>query len=273
MQTTISQQPVRLQSIADTIEIASGVHMPRLGLGTSHALGNEAARAILKAFEIGYRLIDTSANYMNEEYVGRAIAESGLRREEIFVTTKLEGPDQGGLDRVVPALDESLGRLGLDYVDLYLIHWPDPELTNETWRSMEELQRRGLARAVGVSNFEIGDLDQLRETATMLPAVNQVRYNPIQNPRRLHEYCSALGIVMEAWAPVIKGHADSVPTLSRIAAAHVKTAEQISLRWLLQKGVIAIPKSVHESRLRENAELYDFELSAEEMAAIEAVAG
>lgn len=268
--TAITQQPARLQSVADRVEVAPGVMMPRLGLGTSHALGMEAARAIFAAFRIGYRLVDTSANYLNEEYVGRAIAESDLAREDLFITTKLEGPDQGRRTPI-PALEASLHRLGLEYVDLYLIHWPNPELTNETWSAMEEIQRRGLSRAIGVSNFEISDLEQLQQTAEMMPAVNQVRYNPIEYPRELHEYCARLGITMEAWAPIIRGQAGLVRTLADIARKHGKTAEQVSLRWLLQKGVIAIPKSVHESRLRENADLYDFELSAEEMSAIDSI--
>lgn len=261
---------VRLESIGDRIEIAPGVTMPRLGLGTSQALGNTAVRAILTALELGYRLIDTSANYDNEEAVGRAIATSGLSRDELFVTTKLEGADQGR-NKPRAALAASLRRLGLEYVDLYLIHWPSPHLTNDTWYAMEELLRSGLTRAIGVSNFEIDDLEQLFSTATTPPAVNQFKLNPAEQRRELVAYCQSRAIVVEAWAPVMRGRAGTLPVLARIARTHGKTAEQVSLRWLLQIGAVVIPKSVHASRLRENADIYDFVLSDEEMREIDSI--
>lgn len=261
---------VRLESIADRVEVAPGVMMPRLGLGTSRAYGVELERSIGNAFALGYRLIDTSANYDNEEAVGRAIASSGVPREELFITTKLEGRDQGRYSPL-SALRSSLRRLELEYVDLYLIHWPMPEVTNATWQAMEELHGSGLARAIGVSNFEISDLEQLLATAEVPPAVNQFKLNPAEQRRELHEYCVQRGIAVEAWAPVLRGHADEVPLLDRIGRAHGKSAAQVSLRWLLQKDTIAIPKTVHASRLRENADIYDFELTAEEMSAIDAL--
>ena len=268
--TALGAEPITLSSIADTVEVAPGVMMPRLGLGTWRAYGDEAATAVLDAFELGYRSLDTSANYRNEWHVGEAIARSGLRRSDVFVTTKLEEWDQG-LRSTPDGLEGSLLRLGLDHVDLYLIHWPEPELTNETWRAMEQLQRDGLTRAIGVSNFEISDLEQLAKTATIPPAVNQIRFNPLIQRRELVRYCAETGIVVEAWEPLMRGSADSVPVLAEIGRRHGKTAAQISLRWILQKGVIAIPKTVHRERLRENADLYDFELSAEEMQAIDAL--
>lgn len=261
-----------LVSVADRVAIAPGVEMPRLGLGTSRAHGQAAVDAMLTAFALGYRLIDTSANYGNEEQVGLAIAESEVPREEIFLTTKLEGPNQGGLDRVRPALEGSLLRLHLDFIDLYLIHWPQPSRTAETWQSLEVLQREGLCRSIGVSNFEIRDLEQLLAVATIPPAVNQIKLNPAAQRPQLQEYCERLGIVLEAWEPVLRGEAGSVPLLRELGQRYGKSAEQISLRWLLQKGFIAIPKTVHESRLRENADLYDFGLAEADMAAIAALA-
>lgn len=260
--------PLRIESIRDTVEVAPGVHMPRLGLGTSRAYGSDVIRAIAMAFDLGYRLIDTSANYENETEVGRAIAASAVPREEIFVTTKLEGPDQGPV-RPLPALQTSLRRLQLEYVDLYLIHWPEPRLTNDSWRALEQLLRAGLTRSIGVSNFEVSDLEQLFTTATIRPAVNQIKLNPLEQRRALAGYCRERGITVEAWAPVLRGHAEQVPPLVRIGRDHGKSAAQVSLRWLLQKGMIAIPKSVHESRLRENAEVYDFSLGEDEMALID----
>lgn len=261
---------VRIESIADRVEIAPGVSMPRLGLGTSRAVGEEAVRAIMAAFELGYRLVDTSANYDNEQDVGAAIAASAVPREDLFITTKLEGSDQV-MRTVRSGLEGSLRRLGLDYVDLYLIHWPIPELTNETWAAMEELQRAGLVRALGVSNFERRDLEQLFATATIRPAVNQVKLNPAEQREDLYDYCVAAGITVEAWAPVMRGRTHHLRVLERIGHAHGKTSAQVSLRWLLQKGIVAIPKSVHRARLEENADLYDFELSDEEMTSIEAI--
>lgn len=258
----------RLDSIHDRVEIAPGVQMPRLGLGTSRAYGTSLIRAIAVAFDLGYRLVDTSANYDNETEVGRAIADSGVPREEVFVTTKLEGEDQGRRGPM-PALHASLRRLGLDYVDLYLIHWPEPRLTNDTWYAMEELLRAGLTRSIGVSNFEVSDLEQLYTTAGVAPAVNQIKLNPADQRRALAEYCREQGIIVEAWAPVLRGHADEVSELNRIGRQHGKTAAQVALRWLLQHGMVAIPKSVHERRIRENAEVFDFELSDDEMRLID----
>lgn len=257
-----------LTSIADRVLVAPGVMMPRLGLGTSRAHGQSAVDAMLAAFDLGYRLLDTSANYGNEEEVGRAIAASGVPREEIFLTTKLEGPNQGGLDRVRPALEGSLRRLRLEYVDLYLIHWPEPSRTVPTWESLEVLNREGLCRSIGVSNFEISDLEQLLGSASVAPAVNQVKLNPIAQRSQLEAYCQRLGITLEAWEPVLRGAAGSVPVLRELGQRYAKSPEQVSLRWLLQKGFIAIPKTEHVERLRENADLFDFELSDDDMAAI-----
>jgi diketogulonate reductase-like aldo/keto reductase len=267
----LAVEPAQLISIADRVEIAPDVWMPRLGLGTSRASGRPLVSALLDAFDLGYRLVDTSANYENEEMVGAAIASTRVPRDELFITTKLEGPEQGR-HRPRPALEASLRGLGLDYVDLYLIHWPQPSLTNDTWHAMEELLHAGLTRAIGVSNFEIDDLEQLRTTMRVPPAVNQFKFNPLEQRRGLRRYCGEHGIVVEAWAPVLRGRANEVDELAELARTHGKTAVQVALRWLLQHGAVAIPKTVHEARLRENAELYDFVLTDEEMRRIDALA-
>ncbi|MHB8762148.1 MAG: aldo/keto reductase [Coriobacteriia bacterium] len=268
MPRTSFTESVELHSIADRVEVAPGVAMPRLGLGTSLAVGDSAVRAMLAAFDVGYRLVDTSANYGNEEEVGRAVAVSGLPREELFITTKLEKTDQG-LSHPRPALESSLRRLALDHVDLYLIHWPKPAFTNQTWQAMEALLHAGLTRSIGVSNFEVSDLEQLLTTVVVTPAVNQIKLNPAEQRRELHAYCAQRGIAVEAWAPVMRGHVGELPVLARVGAEHGKTPAQVALRWLLQKGAIAIPKSVHESRVRENADIYDFRLGPEDMRAID----
>ena len=268
--TDAQPQVVELSSIADRVEIAPGVMMPRLGLGTWKAHFGALESAVVRALELGYRLVDTSAVYFNEREVGRAIARSSVPRDELFVTTKLDAPTFG-IGSALGELKRSLRRLGLEYVDLYLVHWPRPGLIDRTWKAMEELQRAGLTRSIGVSNYGVRDLEQLSHTATIPAAVNQVRLNPLVQRRDLQTYCRDHGIVLEAWAPVIQGSAARVPELARIGQRHSKTADQVSLRWILQKGIIAIPKTVHEEWLRENADLYDFVLSAEEMAEIDAL--
>jgi diketogulonate reductase-like aldo/keto reductase len=265
-------EKIELHSIADRLEVAPGVMMPRFGLGTWRAHGDELVDVVLAALGLGYRLFDTSANYYNEEEVGLAISRSGVPRGEIFLTTKLESIDQG-YRSTRPALEASLRRLGMDYVDLYLIHWPDPSKTEETWRALEELQREGLTRSIGISNFGRRDMEQVLHVATVPPAVNQIELNPLEQRRTIHEYCRDHGITVEAWAPVIKGYASRIPELVAIGERHGKTGAQISLRWILQKGMVAIPKTVHEQRLRENADIFDFELSAEEMRAIDNLEG
>ncbi len=260
----------RPQSIADRVEIAPGVRMPVLGLGTWKARSGAVESAVFGALELGYRLVDTSPIYLNEREIGRAIARSGVPRDELFVTTKLDGPAMG-LGSARGGLARSLRRLGLDYVDLFLVHWPRSSRIHKTWAEMEALQRSSLTRAIGVSNYDVRHLEQLATTATIPPAVNQVKLNPLTQRRELQAYCRERGITLEAWAPVLKGAACTVPLLVEIGARHSKTADQVSLRWILQKGIVAIPKTVHEAWLRENADVFDFELTAEEMSEVDAL--
>lgn len=260
-----------IRSLSDHVRLNNGTAIPRLGFGTYKATaGTEVEDALRTALDLGYRGIDTAALYNNEESIGRVIRESGIPREELFVTTKVWNSDQGH-DRTMRAFDESLRKLGLDYVDLYLIHWPIPRLMRETWEAMEEIARSGRSKAIGVCNFLVHHLEELSGIAEIPPAVDQVEHHPYLAQPDLRDYCHENDIVMQAWAPVMRGRVNLVPTLVEIAARHDKTPAQVSLRWILQHGVVTIPKSVHENRIRENADVFDFTLSAEEMAAIDAL--
>ena len=253
-------------SLADRVEIAPGVLMPRLGLGTyKSAPGVEASDSVRDALELGYRGIDTAALYANEADIGRAVAESGIPRDEVFIATKVWNTDQG-YETTLAAFDASLD---MDYVDLYLMHWPQPTTIPETWRAMEEIHASGRARAIGVCNFLPAHLDELLGYAKVPPAVDQVEHNPLLQQPELREYCASHGITMQAWAPVIRGRAFDVPELIEIGARHGKSPAQISIRWILQHGVTTIPKSVHRERIAGNADVFDFELSAEEMSLID----
>lgn len=259
-----------LGSVADRVEVADGVMMPRLGLGTSQAYPGKVETEIRVGLELGYRLIDTASMYGNEREIGAAVAASGLPRHEVFLATKVWNTDQG-FQTTLRSFDASRRRLGVDYVDLYLIHWPQPGTTAETWRAMEELVRRGDVRAIGVCNFMKVHLEELARTAIMAPAVNQFELHPWMQRPQLQQYCLEHGITIQAWAPVMRGRASRVPELASIGGRYGKTGAQVSIRWLLQKGFTTIPKSTHEDHLRENADVFDFELSDEDMRAIEAL--
>ena len=260
-----------LSSVADTVEVAPGVHMPRLGLGTYKAAeGADAEREVSYGLSIGYRLIDTAAIYGNERSIGRVVRESGLSRDELFITTKLWNSDQGHRPALA-AFTRSLDRLGLDYVDLYLVHWPWPAKMRDTWAAMEEILASGRARAIGVCNHHPQHLDELAETATVMPAVNQCEFHPRLQQPALQAACRHRGITLQAWAPIMRGRVNLIPELVQIAGRHGKTPAQISIRWMLQKDIATIPKSVHEHRIAENCDVYDFALSLEEMAVIDAL--
>ena len=258
-------------SLDTTVLLHGDVAIPQLGFGVFKVdEGNEVEAAIAEAFDVGYRHIDTATIYRNEEGVGRAIAASGIPRSQLFITTKLWNSDQG-YESALAAIDANLTRLGLGYVDLYLVHWPKPEHTQETWRAMEEIQASGKARAIGVSNFLPDHLDQLLEHATVPPSINQIEFHPHLQSPDLVDYCLGHDIVIEAWSPLKAGHIIDDDELAAIAVAHGVTVAQVVLRWVLQRGIVAIPKSVTPSRIASNADLYGFELSDSEVARINAM--
>jgi 2,5-diketo-D-gluconate reductase A len=253
-----------------TISLSDGVEIPQLGFGVFLVPPEETREAVEEALAVGYRHIDTAAAYRNEEGVGAAIRESGLPREEVFVTTKLWNSQQGH-DSALRAIDKSLTRLGMDQVDLYLIHWPVPSQDRyvETWRAFERIKQEGRARAIGVSNFRIEDLERLDAETGTRPAINQVELHPRLQQAALRAYHAEHGIATEAWSPLAQGEALSDETIGAIAAHHGKTPAQVILRWHLQLGNVVIPKSVTPARIRENFALFDFELSRDEIASIE----
>jgi methylglyoxal/glyoxal reductase len=267
----ISVVSPELHSLADTVEIAPGVAINRLGLGTYRAdEGPDVQREIRYGLSIGYRTIDTASLYGNEQSVGETVRESGIPREEVFVATKLWNTDQG-YDSALSAFDRSLERLGFDHVDLYLVHWPIAEKMRDTWRAMEDILASGRTRAIGVCNFLVHHLDELSAFANVPPTLDQIEHHPRLQQPELVEYCREHGIAVQAWAPIMRGRVSLVPELVHIAQSHDKTPAQVTLRWILQRGVITIPKSIHERRVAENADVYDFALSESEMAMIESL--
>jgi len=257
-----------LTGITDTVQLANGVKMPRLGLGTyKSAEGGDVERAVLAALELGYRGIDTASLYGNEAGIGKAIAESSIPRAGVFLTSKVWNDEQGYAS-TVEAFERSLDRLGTDYLDLYLVHWPRKE-TLDTWRAMEKLYSEGLVRAIGVCNHLEHHLESLIASAETAPMVNQYEFHPWLQQPSLRRYCQERGIVVQAWAPIMKGRVGEVPELVAIGERHGKSPAQVAIRWLLQHDVVTIPKSVHPERIAENAEVFDFQLDTTEMAAID----
>ncbi|KPV44275.1 aldo/keto reductase [Alicyclobacillus ferrooxydans] len=260
------------EHVGASVELNNGVKMPWLGLGVWQGKprdGDDVVAAIRHALTIGYQCIDTAAGYENEPGVGKAIRESGLNRENVFITTKLRNSDQG-YETTLAAFEESRKKLGVDYIDLYLIHWPNLDKLKETWRAFEKLYKEGLVRAIGVSNFQIRHLEPLFQTANIIPAVNQVEYHPLLTQRTLHDFCMAHNIQLEAWSPLMKGNL-SADTIAELAEKYGKTPAQIVLRWDLQNRVVTIPKSVRTARIEENADIFDFQLTDEDMAKVSAL--
>ena len=250
------------------IALRGGVEIPQLGFGVFQVPPEDTADVTSRALEAGYRHIDTAAAYRNEAGVGQAIRASGLSRDEVFVTTKLFNDQH---DNAPAALRRSLDELGLDFVDLYLIHWPVPSrgLYAQAWQALIDLQAEGLTRAIGVSNFQPAHLDRIVEETGVVPAVNQVELHPrLQQPelRRVHD---ERGVVTEAWSPLAKGGVLDDPTVRELADKHDRTPAQVVLRWHLQLGNVVIPKSVTQSRIEENLDVFGFELDQDDMAAIE----
>ena len=257
-----------------TLQLLDGNRIPQVGYGVFKVPADDTRRAVLEAFELGYRHIDTAAIYGNEEGVGAAIAESGIPRDELFITTKLWNDRHDG-DEPRAALGESLGKLGLDAVDLYLVHWPTPARDNyvHAWERLIDLREQGLTRSIGVSNFLVPHLERIIAETGVAPVVDQIELHPAYQQREVVEWASARGIRIEAWGPLGQGKYDlfSAPAVAGAAAAHGKTPAQVVLRWHLDKGNIVFPKSVRRERLAENIDIVDFALTDDEIAAIDAV--
>lgn len=260
-----------MNRLQDCAVLHNGVQMPWVGLGVYKVKeGEEVKNAVRTALEIGYRHIDTAAFYENEEGVGQAIRESGIPREQVFVTTKVWNTDQG-YETTLKAFDTSLKKLGFDYVDLYLVHWPVKGKYKETYKALEKLYKDGYVRAIGVSNFQIHHLQDVLADCEIKPMVNQVEYHPRLTQKELHAFCRENGIQLEAWSPLMRGEILNEPTIVEIGKKYGKTPAQVVLRWDLQNGVVTIPKSVTPTRIKENADLFDFSLTDEEMKQIDAL--
>ncbi len=255
-------------SLDSSVTLLGGIKMPVLGLGTAGASGRVGVAAVLEALNSGYRLIDTASRYGNEREVGLAVRKSNVPREDVFITTKVAGSEQGYAS-TLKACEGSLRRLGLDHIDLYLIHWPGSRKRLETWRAMEKLLEVGKARAIGVSNFMNHHVEELRAASPGLPVVNQIELSPFLQQRDVVAYCRGMGILVEAYSPLTRGRRLDNPTVERIATQHQRTPAQVLLRWSLQHGFVAIPKSVRSRRIRENANVFDFTLGQEDMGALD----
>lgn len=257
-----------MNSITDTFKIYNGAEIPCMGLGTWQSKDDTATAAVLSALALGYRLIDTAAAYGNEKGVGAGIRQSGLKREEIFVTSKLRNADHG-YKATLDAFDLTMEKLGLEYLDLYLIHWPNPvqfrthweAATAGTWAAFEELYKKGKIKAIGISNFMPHHIDTLMKTAKIKPMVNQLKLCPSVTQPEAVEYCRKNGIVVEAYSPFGTGGIFKVEEMQRLADKYGKTIGQICLRWCLQKGFVSLPKSANPMRIKENTEIFDFELT------------
>ncbi len=256
-------------TLSPLLTMNDGLTIPQVGLGVYKVPEAIAADTVQVALETGYRHIDTAALYENEKGVGEGIVRAGLPREEVFVTTKVWN-DRQGYDETLYAFDESLNKLGLEYVDLYLIHWPAPaqDLYVDTYRALETLRADGLARSIGVSNFHEHHIDRLLAETTVPPVLNQVELHPWLPQSAIREYDAAHNILTQAWAPLARGRAAGEPALDSIAQKHGKTAAQVVIRWHMELGNVVIPKSVTPERIRENFDVFDFSLDADDMAQI-----
>lgn len=275
-----SVQGENMKSLTDPYILRNGVGIPCIGFGTWDAPDGEiAVDSVKKALKAGYRHIDTAAIYGNEDSVGKAVRESGIPRSEIFVTTKLWNTERG-YKKTLAAFEKSMKKLGLDYLDLYLIHWPAnakqfkdkaEELNNETWQAFEDLYKAGNIKAIGVSNFFVHHLEALLKNAEIPPMVNQIEYHPGFKQDETAVFCKANNIIVQAWSPLGRGKVLSDKTIAAIAAKYKKSPAQICIRWILQKGLLPLPKSVTESRIIENGDVFDFVISAEDIKAIDSL--
>jgi len=246
------------------IKLNNDIEWPYLGLGTYNIRRQkDVDLAIHSAFEIGYRLIDTAAAYYNESEIGKAIKSSSVPREEIFITTKLDNSDHG-YQKTLKAFDESLKKLNCDYIDLYLIHWPERK-RNESWKAMEELLKEDKCRAIGVCNFTAHHLEELRENSSVIPAVNQIEFNPFVFQKEILDYCNSINIMVEAYTPIARNHKCDHPIIKDVSSKYKKTPAQVMLRWVIQHKAIVIPKSVNPDRIKENSEIFDFNINEQDM--------
>ena len=261
----MTNQSVMQLSLQSVGLLNNGVKIPRLGLGVYQAPpGESTLRAVKYALKIGYRHIDTAWLYGNEIDVGRAVRESGIEREEIFITTKVWNSDQG-YQSTLAACDRSLKLLGLPYIDLYLIHWPVEGRGKDTWKAMIQLLNEGKVRAIGVSNFEVFHLQDIFQNFDVIPSVNQVEFHPFLFQEKLLEFCKNSNIQLEAYSPLTRGQRLNHHILVGLAKKYGKSSAQILIRWNLQHGLVVIPKSIHENRIRENIQVFNFQLEEEDM--------
>lgn len=259
-----------VKSITETTTLHNGVKMPWFGLGVWQVANDEeVVTAVKSALDTGYRAIDTAAAYKNEEGVGQAIKESGVAREDIFLTSKLWNADHG-YESTLQAFEDSLQRLGTDYLDLYLIHWPKDGF-KDTWRAFEKLYEEGKIRAIGLSNFHQHHIEDLMTTAKVKPMVNQIEFHPLLTQEALRDFCKIQEIQFEAWSPLAHGKLLDDPTLKEIGEKYGKSPAQVMIRWDLEHGVITIPKSSNPGRIKQNSEVFDFELTSEEVEKIDAL--
>ncbi len=255
--------------LSSSLKLSNDVLIPRIGLGVfKMEEGSEVKDAVRWAIEGGYKSIDTAKVYANEAGVGKAIRNTGIARDDIFVTTKVWNSDQG-YDATVRAYEKSLEELGFDYVDLYLVHWPVKETYKDSWRALETLYNEGRVRAIGVSNFLVHHLEDVMTSGNIVPMVNQVEFHPRLQQPELQSFCRENGVQMEAWSPIMKGRVMEIPELVEIGNSHDKNPVQVTLRWLYQKDIVAIPKSAKKARIESNVDIFDFELTDEEMTVIE----
>ncbi|MCZ8156930.1 MAG: aldo/keto reductase [Leptospira sp.] len=258
-----------LKSISDTFFPSNqNVSVPALGLGVWKSKPKECYTAVLSALDAGYRHIDTAAIYGNEAEVGQAIRDSKVPRKDIFVVTKLWNADQG-YDKAMVAIDTSLSKLGMDYVDMYLIHFPVSGKRKDSWRALEKIKSDGKAKSVGVSNFMVNHLEDLLSETSLVPAMNQVEFHPFLNDKALYDYCKQKGILLEAYSPLAHGKKLEDPKVTQVASKYKKSNAQLLIRWALQKGLVVIPKSVNPTRIIENGNVFDFEISNEDMLLME----
>ncbi|MDW7617743.1 aldo/keto reductase [Peribacillus simplex] len=260
-----------ISNIGEMITLHNGVQMPQLGFGVFKVKnGNETVESVKKAIEVGYCAIDTAAIYGNEEGVGQAIRECGVPREKLFITSKVWNTEQG-YETTLKAFDDSLNRLGLEYLDLYLIHWPGKDKYLETWKALENLHKDGKVKSIGVSNFHVHHLENLLANSEVKPVVNQIELHPLLTQVEIREYCAKHEIKVESWSPLGRGNLLEEPTINHIAKKHGKSSAQVLIRWHLQNDLVVIPKSITPSRIEENAQVFDFSLSLNEMNQIDAL--